>query len=175
MNQKTPETGVTRYYDFNIARAKLSPDGYQRDMIVVNGQYPGPLIEANWGDWIEVTVTNNITNPEEGTAIHWHALLQKDTPYYDGVPGSKFPISPHDNSLADEIAKYLSALSHLARASLTDSVLTTWAPPSTILIILHKSTPASQGLLFSMDRNPRTGTMMLGPCSFQTVSPFEHT
>ncbi|KAI4862115.1 putative multicopper oxidase [Hypoxylon rubiginosum] len=98
VNQKTPETGVTRYYDFNIARAKLSPDGYQRDMIVVNGQYPGPLIEANWGDWIEVTVTNNITNPEEGTAIHWHALLQKDTPYYDGVPGiSQCPIAPGES------------------------------------------------------------------------------
>jgi FtsP/CotA-like multicopper oxidase with cupredoxin domain len=30
------------------------------------------MIEANWGDWIEVQVTNNIAGPEEGTAIHWH-------------------------------------------------------------------------------------------------------
>ncbi|KAK9413328.1 putative Laccase [Seiridium unicorne] len=95
VRQNPPDTGVTRHYDFNIARAKLAPDGYDREMIVVNEQYPGPLIEANWGDWVEITVTNNITEPEEGTTIHWHALLQKGTPYYDGVPGvSQCPIAP---------------------------------------------------------------------------------
>lgn len=60
-------------------------------MIVVNGQFPAPLIEANWGDWVEVTVKNSIQNPPEGTAIHWHALDQKETPWYDGVPGGQFP------------------------------------------------------------------------------------
>lgn len=59
-------------------------------MIVINGQFPAPLIEASWGDWVEVTVKNSIQNPPEGTAIHWHALRQKETPWYDGVPGGKF-------------------------------------------------------------------------------------
>jgi FtsP/CotA-like multicopper oxidase with cupredoxin domain len=60
---------------------------------LVNNQFPGPTIEANWGDWIEVTVTNNI--PDEGTAIHWHGLLQKQTPYMDGIPGNnQCPIAP---------------------------------------------------------------------------------
>ncbi|KAI0873107.1 putative multicopper oxidase [Hypoxylon argillaceum] len=90
-----PETGVTRQYSFEVTRAQLAPDGYLRDMIVVNGQFPGPLIEANWGDWVEVTVRSNITGPEEGTAMHWHGLTQKDTPFYDGVPGvSQCPIAP---------------------------------------------------------------------------------
>jgi FtsP/CotA-like multicopper oxidase with cupredoxin domain len=44
--------------------------------IFVNGQFPGPTIEANWGDWIEVTVHNNISG-SEGTAIHWHGMTQK--------------------------------------------------------------------------------------------------
>ncbi len=43
--------GVTRYYDLTVARATLAPDGVQQPVIVVNGQYPGPLLEANWGDW----------------------------------------------------------------------------------------------------------------------------
>jgi hypothetical protein len=43
--------GVTRYYDFTVARATMAPDGVQQSMIVVNGQFPGPLLEANWGDW----------------------------------------------------------------------------------------------------------------------------
>ena len=47
-----------------------------REMIVVNQQYPGPTIEANWGDWWEITVQNNL---DEGTSIHWHGLLQANT------------------------------------------------------------------------------------------------
>lgn len=81
-----PDTGITRNYTFEVARATLAPDGYEKPMIVVNGQYPGPLIEANLGDWIEVTVKNSIAGPEEGTAIHWHGFLQQETPWFDGVP-----------------------------------------------------------------------------------------
>ncbi|KAK5140404.1 hypothetical protein LTR04_003017, partial [Oleoguttula sp. CCFEE 6159] len=81
-----PNTGVTRYYDFSIARAVISPDGVPRDSILVNGQFPGPTIEANWGDYIQVTVHNKIENPVEGTSLHWHGMLQRETPWYDGVP-----------------------------------------------------------------------------------------
>jgi FtsP/CotA-like multicopper oxidase with cupredoxin domain len=83
---------MIRRYDWTISDAYLSPDGFEKRMIVVNGQYPGPLIEANWGDWIEVTVTNNRS---EGSSIHWHGFLQTGTPYMDGTPGiSQCPIAP---------------------------------------------------------------------------------
>jgi FtsP/CotA-like multicopper oxidase with cupredoxin domain len=65
-----PTTGVTRKYEFTIARGYISPDGFQKEALLVNGQYPGPLIEANWGDMISVTVNNNITGPDEGTSLH---------------------------------------------------------------------------------------------------------
>ncbi|RYO86824.1 hypothetical protein DL764_008955 [Monosporascus ibericus] len=95
INQGCPDSSVTRYYNFDVARARLSPDGFEKEMIVINGQYPGPLIEANWGDWISVNVTNSIRDPEEGTAIHWHAFLQQETPWYDGVPSvQQCPIAP---------------------------------------------------------------------------------
>lgn len=49
-----PNTGITRHYDFTISRGELAPDGYlKKSGILINGQFPGPLIEANWGDWIE--------------------------------------------------------------------------------------------------------------------------
>ncbi|KAG5985906.1 hypothetical protein E4U43_005804, partial [Claviceps pusilla] len=85
--QTTPHTGVTRKYHFDVTRTFLSPDGYRKPVIAINNQVPGPLIEANWGDWIEVTVTNSIEGPADGTAIHWHGLLQRETPWFDGVPG----------------------------------------------------------------------------------------
>jgi FtsP/CotA-like multicopper oxidase with cupredoxin domain len=84
---------VIRTYDFTIKRETKAPDGYLKNVLVINGQFPGPLIEANWfvlfastlspaltllrGDTIQVTVHNQITGPEEGTALHWHGILQK--------------------------------------------------------------------------------------------------
>ncbi|KAL7272243.1 hypothetical protein RUND412_004959, partial [Rhizina undulata] len=88
-----PYTGVTRYYDFTITKKTLYPDGVYKEMIVANNQFPGPLIEANWGDWIEVEVHNDMT--DEGTALHWHGLLQTATPWLDGVPSvQQCPIAP---------------------------------------------------------------------------------
>jgi Multicopper oxidase len=88
-----PNTGITRYYDLTIGYQKIAPDGVIRNGITFNGQFPGPLIEANWGDWIEVKVTNAIS--DEGTSIHWHGIRQNGTPWYDGVPSvSQCPIAP---------------------------------------------------------------------------------
>jgi FtsP/CotA-like multicopper oxidase with cupredoxin domain len=66
------------------------------------GQYPGPKIEANWGDTLSeytlyleliesltrigITVHNNLTN-HNGTAIHWHGMRQFGTNWQDGVAG----------------------------------------------------------------------------------------
>ena len=94
---------MTRFYDFTVSRGVLSPDGVNRSMILINGQFPGPTVEANWGDTISVTVRNAITDAnedgiavyQEGTAMHWHGMLQKGTPEQDGVPGvSQCPIAP---------------------------------------------------------------------------------
>lgn len=88
-----PETGLTRHYDFTLSEMTVAPDGVQKNGIVVNGQFPGPTIEANWGDYIEVTVTNNL--PDEGTSMHWHGLLQTETPWFDGVPAvQQCPVAP---------------------------------------------------------------------------------
>lgn len=53
--------GMTRYYSWTVTNTTLSPDGVEIPMIVVNGQFPGPLIEANWGDWIQVEVINGMS------------------------------------------------------------------------------------------------------------------
>jgi FtsP/CotA-like multicopper oxidase with cupredoxin domain len=88
-----PNTGVIRSYDFRITKGKKAPDGYEQELLLINNQFPGPLIEANWGDTIQVTVHNDLKN--EGTSLHWHGLLQKDSPWMDGVPGiSQCPIQP---------------------------------------------------------------------------------
>ncbi|KAJ4266266.1 hypothetical protein NW762_004249 [Fusarium torreyae] len=91
--QDHPNTGVIRKYELTVNRGKVAPDGYELSTILVNGQFPAPLIEANWGDTIQVTVHNDID--DEGLSLHWHGLLQKGTPWEDGVPGvTQCPIPP---------------------------------------------------------------------------------
>ncbi|KAK0628829.1 Cupredoxin [Bombardia bombarda] len=90
-----PSTGVTRTYNFNVAYATLSPDGVAKKMMVVNGQYPGPTIEGNWGDTISVRVCNSL--PTNGTGIHFHGVRQLNTNYADGtISQTECPIAPGD-------------------------------------------------------------------------------
>lgn len=43
-----PNTGVTRTYEMHVAYQTIAPDGVTRNGLTINGQYPGPLVEANW-------------------------------------------------------------------------------------------------------------------------------
>ncbi|KAG0270935.1 hypothetical protein BGZ95_001345 [Linnemannia exigua] len=85
-------TPNTRYYDWTISQKTIAPDGLERPMLLVNGMFPGPLIEANTGDRIVVKVTNSLVN---GTAIHWHGMFQNGTNWMDGSGGvTQCPIPP---------------------------------------------------------------------------------
>ncbi|OQE02710.1 hypothetical protein PENVUL_c039G03849 [Penicillium vulpinum] len=85
----TPDTG----YWLSVQNTTLAPDGYERQMLVFNGSYPGPRIEANWGDMLVIHVTNELT--DNGTAVHWHGIRQQGSNQYDGVPGvTQCPIAP---------------------------------------------------------------------------------
>ncbi|KAK0940342.1 laccase, multicopper oxidase, benzenediol:oxygen oxidorectuctase [Friedmanniomyces endolithicus] len=88
-----PTTGRTVSYDWTIMNTTAAPDGYSRPVMLINGQYPGPRIEANWGDMISVTVTNNLA--DNGTSIHWHGVRQYHNNGQDGVPGvTECPLAP---------------------------------------------------------------------------------
>ncbi|KAH7136085.1 Cupredoxin [Dendryphion nanum] len=93
-----PDTGVTRTFELNVAYQTIAPDGVTRNGVTINGQFPGPLVEANWGDWLLFKVKNDLT--DEGTTIHAHGFFQKDTSWYDGVPAvDQCPITPNGGTL----------------------------------------------------------------------------
>ncbi|KAK2614675.1 hypothetical protein N8I77_001481 [Diaporthe amygdali] len=88
-----PDTGVTREYYLSIEEGPCAPDGYNTTCQTINGTMPGPLIIANWGDRLNIHVTNNL--PVNGTAIHWHGIRQLNSVAADGVPGiTQCPIAP---------------------------------------------------------------------------------
>lgn len=91
--ESAPDTNVVREYYFDIVNTTAAPDGVERPVLLVNGQFPGPTIEANWGDTVKVHVTNRMQN--NGTAIHFHGIRQQHNNQMDGVPSlTQCPVAP---------------------------------------------------------------------------------
>lgn len=78
-----PGTGRIREYWLELKEAEVSPDGFTRKALTVNGTVPGPTIEADWGDELVIHVTNHLE--KEGTSMHWHGMRQNYTNSQDGV------------------------------------------------------------------------------------------
>lgn len=73
-DQKWPDTGKTVPYTLDITNTTLNPDGTgDRLVMLINNQYPGPVIRAQWGDWLEITVNNKL--PNNGTGTEFASLL----------------------------------------------------------------------------------------------------
>lgn len=75
---------TTVYYDLVLTRILITPDGYERSGIVVNGGLVGPSIEAYVGDTVIVNVTN-MASDQEGFTIHWHGVVGLKSAWYDGA------------------------------------------------------------------------------------------
>ncbi|KAL1985427.1 hypothetical protein VTN96DRAFT_7870 [Rasamsonia emersonii] len=75
--------GITREYWLEVSEHTISPDGFPKAGQVFNETYPGPLIEACWGDELVIHVTNKL--PDNGTTIHWHGVRQLHSNDADGV------------------------------------------------------------------------------------------
>jgi len=87
-SNSTPKT-----FNWVITEKQYSLDGVSRIAIAVNDK-PGHLTEiiVEAGDTVIVNVKNNMRVP---TTIHFHGLLQKQTPEMDGVAGvTQCPIMP---------------------------------------------------------------------------------
>ncbi|KAJ3524320.1 hypothetical protein NM208_g12103 [Fusarium decemcellulare] len=88
--------GITREYYLEVEEMPIDGDGVINPYgKVFNQTYPGPWIQACWGDIIKVTVKNKLRY--NGTTIHWHGLRQLGTMEMDGVNGvTQCPIAPND-------------------------------------------------------------------------------
>ncbi|KAG0144324.1 hypothetical protein CROQUDRAFT_47479 [Cronartium quercuum f. sp. fusiforme G11] len=85
----------TRTYFWTVTNETAALDGFKKNVLVINSQFPGPLIEANVSfDTIVVTLTNLMS---DSVSIHWHgvSIYQNGTPWMDGVTGvTQCPIPP---------------------------------------------------------------------------------
>ena len=91
------DVSFLRQYDMHAEDHPINADGVFRrgGGKTFNKQYPGPRIEACWGDWLEITVHNHLAY--NGTTLHFHGARQLNAFQYDGVNGiTQCPIAPGD-------------------------------------------------------------------------------
>lgn len=63
--------GKPRLFELTLTWEKGAPDGFERDMVFINGQFPGPTLEMNQGDDVEILVHNQLPF---NTTIHYHGM-----------------------------------------------------------------------------------------------------
>ncbi|KAF4341171.1 laccase-like multicopper oxidase [Fusarium beomiforme] len=95
--EKFAPKGIVRNYTLNITESSWNADGQDfTEAKLFNEQYPGPWLEACWGDTFNITVINSMT--QNGTSIHWHGIRQNQTMDMDGVNGiTQCPIAPGES------------------------------------------------------------------------------
>lgn len=72
------------FYNLELTHAYHNSDGKYKTGYLVNGMSPGPCLFGEEGEWMEVNVTNHLP---VSVTIHFHGILQKGTPWSDGVAG----------------------------------------------------------------------------------------
>lgn len=70
-----PHTGRTVSRRLTAQAAEIDLGGPVARTLVYDGKLPGPLLRANVGDDLAVTVTNQLDHP---TSVHWHGLALRN-------------------------------------------------------------------------------------------------
>nr|AJK28607.1 laccase [Peniophora incarnata] len=94
------EAAIGPSAQLTVSNVQLSPDGFTRDTVVVNGQFPAPLITGKKGDTFNLNVVDSLTDKslDTVTSIHWHGLFQKGTNWADGPSQiNQCPIIPKED------------------------------------------------------------------------------
>lgn len=83
-------------HTFHVANLTIERLGQRQVITAVNGQFPGPKVEARDGDTVVVRVVND--SPYNIT-IHWHGIFQRLSSWADGPSMvSQCPIRPGGGS-----------------------------------------------------------------------------
>ena len=78
--------GINRQYTLVLTDTAINADGIVFPAAkVFNNSFPGPWLQACWGDTLSITVINKLKY--NGTSVHWHGIRQLLSNPADGVNG----------------------------------------------------------------------------------------
>ncbi|ONK73686.1 uncharacterized protein A4U43_C04F34220 [Asparagus officinalis] len=87
-----PEGGKTRFYEFKVQKTRIRKLCKSKQILTINGMFPGPTVYAEEGDRLVIRVTNETP---DNTTIHWHGVRQILSCWSDGPSYiTQCPIQP---------------------------------------------------------------------------------
>ena len=82
--------------NWSVRNETRNINGTPRTMQLVNGEFPGPCIQAQLNDRIRVHVTNELPVEAgvvaQNISLHWHGLHLRGATFYDGTPLTQCPL-----------------------------------------------------------------------------------
>ncbi|KAI4304862.1 hypothetical protein MLD38_040324 [Melastoma candidum] len=82
------------YFTWNVTYGTIAPLGIPQQVILINGQFPGPNINSTSNNNVIVNVFNNLDEP---FLLTWNGIQQRKNSWQDGTPGAQCPIAPGKN------------------------------------------------------------------------------
>lgn len=83
-----------KYYTWTVTYGTASPLGVPQQVILINGQFPGPRVDVVTNDNIILNLINKLDQP---FLLTWNGIKQRKNSWQDGVLGTNCPIPPNSN------------------------------------------------------------------------------
>lgn len=83
-----------RYFTWTATYGIAAPLGVSQQVILINGQFPGPRLDTITNENIIINVINKLDEP---FLLTWNGIKQRKNSWQDGVLGTNCPIPPNGN------------------------------------------------------------------------------
>ncbi|KAL7094534.1 hypothetical protein ACP275_11G109700 [Erythranthe tilingii] len=83
-----------RFFTWTVTYGTASPLGLSQQVILINGQFPGPSLDCVTNDNVIINVVNKLDQP---FLLTWNGIKQRKNSWQDGVLGTNCPIPPNSN------------------------------------------------------------------------------
>ncbi|KAL6551697.1 hypothetical protein OROGR_007851 [Orobanche gracilis] len=96
------------YHTWTVTYGNASPLGTSQQVILINGEFPGPRLDTVTNDNIVLNLINKLDEP---FLLTWNGIKQRKNSWQDGVSGTNCPIPPNSNytfkfQTKDQIGSY---------------------------------------------------------------------
>lgn len=99
---------TTQSFVWNVTSGVIAPLGNNTQVLLINGQFPGPEIDTVTNMILQINVFNSLPEP---LLFTWNGIWQRRTSWQDGVLGTNCAIPPGQNftyffQVKDQIGSY---------------------------------------------------------------------
>ncbi|KAF3446788.1 hypothetical protein FNV43_RR11968 [Rhamnella rubrinervis] len=96
------------FYDWTVSYSRRAPLGVEKQVIVINDEFPGPLLNASTNDIVHVNIHNNLMEP---FLMTWNGIHVRRNSWQDGAQETNCPIMPGQSwtytfQLKDQIGSF---------------------------------------------------------------------